>query len=132
VFQDASEVVAGANRRRPAFFLYTVAPTAASIETEGNVTNGRVSGLEIVPDHTFETAPQPAIVVIGAQLRADLPAKLEWVRRVEHKADVVMSVCTGAFVLASTGLLDGLSATTHHDFLPAALRSAGGPWRRLA
>jgi transcriptional regulator GlxA family with amidase domain len=27
-----------------------------------------------------------------------------------------MSVCTGAFILASTGLLDGLSATTHHFF----------------
>jgi YHS domain-containing protein len=30
-----------------------------------------------------------------------------------------MSVCTGAFVLASTGLLDGHPATTHHDFYRA-------------
>jgi len=28
----------------------------------------------------------------------------------------VMSVCTGAFHLAKTGLLDGHQATTHHDF----------------
>ena len=29
-------------------------------------------------------------------------------------ADIVMSVCSGAFILANTGLLDGLAATTHH------------------
>jgi transcriptional regulator GlxA family with amidase domain len=35
---------------------------------------------------------------------------------VHEKADVTMSVCTGAFLLAATGLLKGLEATTHHDF----------------
>src|SRR5256885_11744232 len=34
---------------------------------------------------------------------------------ISSRADLIMSVCTGAFVLAQTGLLDGKTATTHHD-----------------
>jgi transcriptional regulator GlxA family with amidase domain len=43
-------------------------------------------------------------------------AKIAWIRSAAPKADIVMSVCTGAFLLAKTGLLDGLRATTHHLF----------------
>ena len=37
-----------------------------------------------------------------------------WIREASKQTDVTMSVCTGAFVLASTGLLSGKPATTHH------------------
>ena len=39
---------------------------------------------------------------------------LEWIRKSSKTTDVTMSVCTGAFVLAKSGLLKGKSATTYH------------------
>jgi putative intracellular protease/amidase len=102
VFQDVS--VPG--RAGDAFRLYTVAETAAPIRASG--------GLRITPDYTFANAPVPKVVVIPAQ-RGRSEATLEWIRRSAKSADVTMSVCTGAFLLAKTGLLSGKSATTHHD-----------------
>lgn len=72
------------------------------------------NGLKIVPEYTFETAPQPNVVVVGAQKAP--PEALAWLRKVAPGADVVMSVCTGAFIVARAGLLDGQYATTHHDY----------------
>jgi len=72
------------------------------------------NGLKIVPEYTFETAPQPNVVVVGAQKAP--PEALTWLRKVAPGADVVMSVCTGAFIVARAGLLDGQYATTHHDY----------------
>jgi transcriptional regulator GlxA family with amidase domain len=52
----------------------------------------------------------------GRQAVAGNP-KVAWLKAQYPTADVIMSVCTGAFLLAQTGLLTGLSATTHHLFL---------------
>jgi transcriptional regulator GlxA family with amidase domain len=71
-----------------------------------------VEGLWVTPHYTFENVPTPNVVVIPAQ--RNLPESIAWVKDVSAHTDVVMSVCTGAFLLAKTGLLDGLSATTHH------------------
>lgn len=102
VFQDVS--VAG--RAGDAFRLYTVAETARPIRASG--------GLRITPDYTFATAPAPKVVVIPAQ-GGRSEATLEWIRKSARGADVTMSVCTGAFLLAKAGLLSGKAATTHHD-----------------
>ena len=87
------------------FRLYTVAETKAPIRISG--------GLQVVPDATFDDAPPPKVIVIPAQGGAT-PKMREWIRKSSAHADMVMSVCTGAFVLADTGLLAGKSATTHH------------------
>jgi transcriptional regulator GlxA family with amidase domain len=101
VFQDASP---GGGR---GFRLYTVAETREPIHTSG--------GMTIVPEFAFEDAPTPRVIVIPAQ-RTRSDAARAWIRSAATNADVVMSVCTGAFLLASTGLLDGQSATTHHEY----------------
>src|SRR5712691_1500441 len=102
VFQD----VGVPGRDGEPFRLYTVAETTAPIRAS--------AGLKIVPDFTFETAPPPKVIVIPAQHDATVAA-LAWIRKSAPGADLTMSVCTGAFVLARTGLLAGKSATTHHD-----------------
>ena len=87
------------------FHQYSVAETKAPLVTE--------SGLTVVPDYTFETAPQPKVIVIPAQHASE--EMLQWIRKSSLGTDLTMSVCVGAFMLARTGLLNGKSATTHHD-----------------
>jgi transcriptional regulator GlxA family with amidase domain len=93
VFQDAS------------FRLYTVSDSRDPVSLTG--------GLKVVPEHAFADAPDPDIVVVGAQ--SGSPAMIDWLKRVSARA-TVMSVCTGAFKLGTAGLLDGHPATTHHEF----------------
>jgi transcriptional regulator GlxA family with amidase domain len=45
------------------------------------------------------------------------PALIDWIKARSQEAELVLSVCTGALLLAGAGLLDGLEATTHHEAL---------------
>lgn len=94
-----------AGSRMDAFHLYTVSETADPITTSG--------GMKVVPNYTIANAPAPKVIVIPAQ-RDKSQAVLEWVRKSSKTADVTMSVCTGAYLLAATGLMKGRSMTTHH------------------
>ena len=62
--------------------------------------------MKIVPDYTLTNAPAPKVIVIPAQSEPS-QAMLKWIRESTKNTDVTMSVCTGAFVLAKTGLLSG-------------------------
>ncbi len=101
VFQDV--MIPG--RADHPFHLYTVSESTSPIHAS--------SGMKIVPDYTFENAPAPKVIVIPAQSQPS-EATLEWIRKSTKTTDVTMSVCTGAFVLAKTGLLSGKAATTYH------------------
>ena len=87
------------------FRLYTISDKTSPIQAGG--------GMKIIPDYTFANAPAPKVIVIPAQSEPS-KAMLQWIRQAAKNADVTMSVCTGAFVLAKTGLLSGKSATTFH------------------
>jgi transcriptional regulator GlxA family with amidase domain len=102
VFQDA-----GRNRPSVGFELYMVSDAVKPLRASG--------GMTIVPQYDYTTAPEPDVVFMGAQ-GEHTPAKIAWIKHASQRASLVISNCTGAFLLAKTGLLDGLSATTHHDF----------------
>ena len=75
------------------------------------------NGLRVLPDCTIEDAPALDLLIVpggrGARLHArNSPEILRFVRQ---QKGVVASVCTGAMVLASAGVLDGLDATTHYS-----------------
>jgi putative intracellular protease/amidase/YHS domain-containing protein len=88
------------------FYPYLVAERLDSVETSG--------GMKVLPRYTFSNAPTPKVIVIPAQDGAS-EAMFRWIREQSKQTDVTMSVCTGAFVLAKTGLLNGKRATTHHS-----------------
>lgn len=100
-------------RGNPLFRVRTVAETADPVAAIG--------GLRFVPDHTFEDAPDPHLLVIpggnGRRVQMHNRATIAWIRAKAARAEQVLSICSGAFLLAAAGLLDGLEATTHHSVL---------------
>ncbi|MFO0828751.1 MAG: DJ-1/PfpI family protein [Phycisphaerales bacterium] len=103
------EVFAGAATKdgKELFAPYMIAAT------ENPVTVG--GGMKVVPDYTYKTAPAPKLIVIPAMDMDGAPAEMYgWIRSASEGADLTMSVCNGAFVLAKTGLLSGKHATCHH------------------
>ncbi len=77
------------------------------------------SGIKVKPDFSIDNSPELDILIIpGGPLRAvQSIAKnskiINWI--IKHKnIEYICSVCTGAYILGATGLLDGKKATTHH------------------
>ena len=90
-----------------AFEIYTVAPTPGPITT--------AMGMSVNPKYTFANAPKADVLLLpGGNVNAHVndPRVKKWVQETARDAEIVLSVCNGAFFLAAAGLLDGLEATT--------------------
>jgi transcriptional regulator GlxA family with amidase domain len=73
--------------------------------------------VKMVPTHSFEEMPHPSVLVVPGgvpTLKAMRNESIrDYVRSAAETAEVAGSVCTGALILGSVGLLEGRQATTH-------------------
>ncbi len=85
------------------------------------------NSLVITPTYTFETCPHADFLLVpggggyrddgtafGSRREMNNPVLLKWVRERSEDAAHLLSVCTGALILAKAQLLENLSATTHY------------------
>jgi transcriptional regulator GlxA family with amidase domain len=107
------------NPQTPRYALSLVAPASGPFATSG--------GLSLLAHRSLAAATGPVgtlVVAGGLGTRPGVrdPRLVPWIRRTARRARRVASVCTGAFLLAEAGLLDGRRATTHWEFCDALQR----------
>ncbi|MGI5379626.1 GlxA family transcriptional regulator [Streptomyces sp. CA-251387] len=102
------EVFVGAEQHSPGTYrIRTASLDGGPVRTSG--------GLTVVPDQALADAPEPHTLVVpgGQGTRRPHPGLTDWLRAHGPRAERLVSVCTGAILLAAAGLLDGRRATTH-------------------
>jgi transcriptional regulator GlxA family with amidase domain len=102
------EVFAGADTCTPGSYeIRTASLDGGPVRTS--------SGLTLVPDGALEDGIGPDLLVVpgGRGTRGADPRLVDWLRRNGPRARRLVSVCTGAILLAEAGLLAGRRATTH-------------------
>jgi transcriptional regulator GlxA family with amidase domain len=114
VFTTASRVHSKLNPEvEPLFNVFTIADSNRTIHARGN--------LQITPSFDFNDHPPLDVLIVPGGIVADelhLDYVVDWIRERNRETIFTASVCTGAFLLAKAGLLDGKSVTTHWEDIP--------------
>lgn len=102
--------VTGRHAHSQPFNVYTVAQESRPILARNR--------LSINPHYTLTDCPRSDILLVpggyGTRREMSNSILLDWIKTRAQTAELVLSVCTGALLLARANLLDGLAATTHH------------------
>lgn len=127
VFTCASRVHGG---EVPPFRVVTIGRTSRMLRAR--------AGLSVFPEADFATMPQPDVLLIPGGVVDEELARAEvirWIAATERGTEITASICNGAILLAATGLLDGLPATTHwadmaelRERFPAVQVTEGRRW----
>jgi len=110
MFARATRLLSDEGRTHPGYSLAVVGTATGPITAS--------SGFRFLPDTTFRAlrSEVDTLLVVGGRgvgaLMGDREV-LEWLRRMAGRVRRLGSVCTGAFLLAEAGLLDGRAVSTH-------------------
>ncbi len=93
------------------FHVFTCAENTGPVWTRDH--------LSIIPRYPLHNCPAPDLLVVpggsGAREQMSNARLISWLKATAPRCQIVLSVCTGALLLAKAGLLDGLRVTTHHQ-----------------